>query len=283
MSSHMAGPLILSAVGVGVAYGKRPAVMDVAITLPAGRIIVLVGPNGSGKSSLISALAGLVRCAGTVRWWGKSPAEWGVRAFARQVAVLSQNTSADPAATVAETLLMGRFPHHGLLGLEGARDREVLRIVSNQLGLTELLKLEMYTLSGGWRQRVLLGRSLMQEPRALLLDEPEAGLDFQGLHELAWTLRSLASDGLGIIVACHDIPFAAAVGGNDAGNDGEVILMGGGRAIATGPARTVLERDRLEAVYRVPMAASLGWPAIDFATPPVNLARRLDQPVDLSR
>ena len=117
--------------------------------------------------------------------------------------------------------------------------------VADRLGLTHLLARPIDALSGGQRQRVFLGRCLAQEPAAVLLDEPDTYLDLKHQSDLAALLRRLAdAEGLGVLMASHDLNLAASVADR-------LILLGGGRVAAEGPPATVLTPAVLEPIYGV--------------------------------
>src|SRR5688572_29536040 len=164
---------VLDAADVAFAYGDRPVLRGVSVTLSPGEVVALLGPNGSGKSTLIRVLLGqLVPAAGSVTWQEKPIASWRRRDLARLVAYLPQSPSYEPEQRVAEALRLGRAPYWGAFGIESTRDAQVVGEVARLLALEDLLARRMDELSGGQRQRVFVGRCLVQEPRALLLDEP---------------------------------------------------------------------------------------------------------------
>ena len=116
-----------------------------------------------------------------------------------------------------------------------------------RLGLTDIFHRPMDAISGGQRQRVFVGRALVQEPRAILLDEPNTFLDLKHQVELMTLLRTLAKDqNVGVLMASHDLNLAAS--GADS-----LILLDRGVVVAQGKPDEVLDPAILTRVYGVPM------------------------------
>jgi iron complex transport system ATP-binding protein len=244
-----AAPL-LEASGISFGYGKRPALRGVSVYARAGEVVALLGPNGSGKSTLIRVLLGQLHGAGTVRWRGADARSLSPKALARRVAYLPQQPTQGAEQTVAEVVAMGRYPHLGLLGLEGERDCQVVGESMRAMGVEAFADRGVETLSGGQRQRVYLARCLAQEPEALLLDEPDSYLDLKRIAELARALRGLA-DGrrLAVVLATHDLHLAAAIADR-------VVLLDDGTVVAEGSPRAVLTRENLAKLFGVNAAGT---------------------------
>ncbi len=241
-------PELLRADNVSFSYADRPILRGVSVSLAAGEIVALLGPNGSGKSTLIRVLLGQLPAAGgEIAWEGRRLQQWKRRDLARRVAYLPQSPTYEPEESVSEVLRLGRAPYWGAFGLESERDGEVVGEVSRLLELTDLLDRPMEQLSGGQRQRVFVGRCLVQEPAALLLDEPHTFLDLRHQVELSHLLRRLAADrGVGVLLASHDLNVAAAT-------TDRLILLHEGTVTASGTPDHVLNADLLAHVYGVPM------------------------------
>jgi iron complex transport system ATP-binding protein len=239
---------LLDASNVSFAYGDRAVLRDVSIQLATGQIVSLLGPNGSGKSTLLRVLLGTLRPAGgSIAWNARELRTWPRRDLAKLVAYLPQSPLADDEETVLDVLRKGRAPYWGAFGIESEQDLRVISQVAGQLGLGDLLRRPMAELSGGQRQRVFIGRCLAQEPKALLLDEPNTFLDLRHQVELGQLLRSLARDrGMGILMASHDINLAAAT-------SDRLVLLQDGVVVATGASADVLEPELISKVYGVPM------------------------------
>jgi multiple sugar transport system ATP-binding protein len=148
------------------------AVDDVSLDIEDGEFMVLVGPSGCGKSTLLRLIAGLeTATAGGVRIGDEDVTD--VRPQDRDLAMVFQNYALYPHMTVAENLAFGlrlrKIP-------KSERQRRVLEVAS-KLGLDELLERKPSELSGGQRQRVAMGRAMVREPKAFLMDEPLSNLD----------------------------------------------------------------------------------------------------------
>ena len=132
-------------------------------------------------------------------------------------------------------------------GIESVRDMQVVGDIAQTLGLSELIGRHMDELSGGQRQRIFLGRCLVQEPAALLLDEPNTYLDLRHQVELGQLLTSLSrAKNLAILMASHDLNLAAQFAD-------KLVLLSEGKIAAMGTPAEVLKPDLLEQVYGLPM------------------------------
>ncbi|MBC8105297.1 MAG: ABC transporter ATP-binding protein, partial [Anaerolineae bacterium] len=117
---------MLQASNISFAYGDRPALRDVSVSLAPGELVAVIGPNGSGKSTLIRALLGQHRATGSIEWEGRSLRDWHRRDLARRVAYLPQAPSADLDQTVQQTLQLGRAPYWRAFGIESEHDQHVV-------------------------------------------------------------------------------------------------------------------------------------------------------------
>ena len=121
---------------VSLHYGTRPVVKNVSVCVEQGEFFVIIGPNGAGKTSLLKALSGLhPLSAGDIEIRQRAIAGYSRKELARTLALVPQQINADFPFTVAETVLMGRYPHLGLLAVEGRQD---LRLAEQAMALTEV-------------------------------------------------------------------------------------------------------------------------------------------------
>jgi iron complex transport system ATP-binding protein len=144
---------------------------------------------------------------------------------------------------VRDVLSLGRTPYCSAFGIESPRDVEVVDRVARQLDIADLMTRRMDELSGGQRQRIFAGRCLVQEPSAMLLDEPNTFLDLRYQVELFALLRKLAKDeSIAVLVASHDLNLAAA-------HADRLVLLDAGTVAALGDAHAVLDPALLSRVY----------------------------------
>ncbi len=171
--------------------------------------------------------------------------EWSRKTLARRIAYLPQSPTFDPAHSVRDHLRLGRAPYWKILGLESDHDIDVVQKTAKLLDLTDLLHRPIDQLSGGQRQRVFLARCLIQEPRVLLLDEPNTHLDLHHQVDLLKLLRQLAEEQkIAVILASHDINLSAAFAN-------QLILLNNGAVAASGTPYKILWPETLAPIYKL--------------------------------
>ena len=243
--------LLLETRGLVAGYGPSPVLQGVDCAVRAGELWAVLGPNGTGKSTLLRAVLGVLPWTrGGVRLLGKERPAWEARELARRVAWVPQTFEPAEGFSGLELVLMGRSPHLGLWGLTSERDVALARSVLEELGVGHLADRSGEALSGGERRMLLLARGLVQEPGLLLLDEPTAFLDVAHQVSALARVRARVEAGLGAVAVLHDVNLAGAFATH-------ALLMRDGRVLAQGPVDTVLERERLEALYGLPLGMAL--------------------------
>lgn len=229
---------------VSLQYGTRLVVKRVSVEVEQGEFFVIIGPNGAGKTTLLKALSGLhPLIEGAIRIRQRNLADYSRKALARTMALVPQQINADFPFTVAETVLMGRYPHLGLLAVEGKQD---LRLAGQAMELTEIAHLasrRLGQLSGGERQRVIIARAICQQSKILLLDEPTASLDpAHQLRIMDLMERLRQQEQLTIVMVSHDLNLASAYADR-------LLLLKGGEVEKIGTPRQVLTRVQLSQSY----------------------------------
>ena len=230
-------------------YGSRPAVQDLSFTVPDGQIYGLLGPNGAGKSTIMNILTGyLAPTEGEVKVAGFRLPEQAQQAKAC-IGYLPEQPPLYPEMTVQEYL---DFVAE-LKGVKHAQRKQQVLAAARRTGLEEVLPRVIRSLSKGYRQRVGIAQALLGSPQLLILDEPTAGLDPQGVSALLELLASLR-DGLGmtILMATHDmdvVPLCCDY----------AYLLGGGSVLAQGtPEELFTKAELLRANHlRLPRIAHL--------------------------
>ena len=183
------------------AYDGRTVVEGLNFTVNPSDYLCIVGENGSGKTTLMKGLLGLAKPrTGSITLALK----------ANGIGYLPQQTPAqkDFPASVDEVVISGRLASRGLRPFYSRHDRSVAAANMEKLGVLSIAKKSFRELSGGQQQRVLLARALCATERALLLDEPVAGLDPLATSDLYGTIRSLSREGITVIMISHDIRSA---------------------------------------------------------------------------
>jgi iron complex transport system ATP-binding protein len=196
---------------VGFDYGARTVLGEVSLTAKPGELIAMLGPNGAGKTTLLRLIAGLLAPArGTVRVSDIDPAAAPRREVARRLAYVPQVYEIAFPFTVAEVVLMGRYPHRSGIGLERDDDVAAARTAMARCDVAGLEDRRFDALSGGEQRRVLLAQAFCQAADALLLDEPTAALDPAHARAVMQALRAACDDrGAVAIVVTHDLNLAA--------------------------------------------------------------------------
>jgi len=170
----------------------------------SGDYLCVVGENGSGKSTLMKGILGLINPK-------EGEISFGDGLQQQQIGYLPQQNSAQKnfPASVYEVVLSGRLNSRGLLPFYSRHDRQIVAENIEKLGIVSIKDKSFRELSGGQQQRALLARALCATKKALLLDEPAAGLDPLVTSELYAVIKSLSAEsGITIIMISHDIRAA---------------------------------------------------------------------------
>ncbi|MDQ5847480.1 MAG: ABC transporter ATP-binding protein [Pseudomonadota bacterium] len=183
--------------GVEKRYGPVHALAGVSLSIEEGEFFGLLGPNGAGKTTLINVIAGLSRAdAGAVRVMGADVVSEYRRARS-MLGVVPQELVFDPFFTVRETLRL----QSGYYGIR--RNDAWIDEVMHHLDLAGKADVNMRSLSGGMKRRVLVAQALVHKPPVIVLDEPTAGVDVELRHGLWQFVRGLNRDGHTIVLTTH--------------------------------------------------------------------------------
>lgn len=224
---------------------------NVSFCVQAGEVLGIVGPNGSGKTSLLKVLARLVNpLQGRIDLFGQELASMAQQEVACAVGVVPQDTQQLFPFTVAETVLMGRFPHRPRgrwtsgFGWESREDVAIAEEAMMTVDIVHLAHRAVTDLSGGERQRVMIARALAQTPKVLLLDEPTAFLDLQHQVEICSVLVRLKEESrLTVVLVSHDLNLVSQY-------CDRILLLDGGQVVRLGRPEEVIEPAVLDSVYR---------------------------------
>ncbi|HSD80039.1 MAG TPA: ATP-binding cassette domain-containing protein [Solirubrobacteraceae bacterium] len=208
-----AGPL-LKLRGVSKRFGAVQALQDVDLDVSAGEVVALVGDNGAGKSTLIKTISGV------------GPADTGEFVFGGDtvkihtpadsarlgIAVVYQDLALCDNLDVVANLHLGREERNGPALNEIDMERESRRLLDSLAVRTlKSVRTEVGMLSGGQRQTVAIARSMLGEPRLVILDEPTAALGIQQTEQVLHLVERLKERGLGVILISHNLADVFAV------------------------------------------------------------------------
>jgi heme exporter protein A len=229
-------PWAIEAKGVIKSFGPVTALRDVNLRIPYLQSATLLGPNGAGKSTLIRILATLMRPSSGHVWVdGLDVQTWGAEVRRRIGFTAHQTLLYGDLSALQNLRFYGRM--YGVDNIE-------LRI-RNLLARVELAGRQndpVRTLSRGMQQRLAIARSLLHDPRILLLDEPFAGLDQRAARILSNLMHELLVEGRTLLMTTHDLQWAAEV-------SHQVLILSGGRVIHEAPVAGLSAQD-LREIYR---------------------------------
>lgn len=227
----MSGPL-LELRGLSVRFGGLRALEDVTLSVGAGEIIGLIGPNGAGKTTLINAVSGAVRARGAVRFGGQPILGLPPHRVARLGLARSfQIVQPFPELTALDNVAAGALFGGASPTLAAARERAAAVLERVGLGASAGLPAAALTLAG--RKRLELAKGLAARPKLLLLDEVNAGLNGTEVEGALDLIRSIAAEGVTILLVEHLMRVVS-------GLCGRIAVLHHGRLIADGPPAAVL-------------------------------------------
>lgn len=236
-----------------VSYGPVPALLDINLEIPAGKLVGVIGPNGSGKSTLIKTILGFVTPDfGTVKIFGEAAEKSRGR-----VAYVPQRGAVDWnfPVTVREVALMGRYGKVPFWRDLSAEDFQVADQALEMVRMEDFRDRQIGQLSGGQQQRVFMARAMAQGGEILLLDEPFAGVDAATERAILDVLEQTREAGRTLVVVHHDLATAAEY------FDSLVLLKQ--RCFAHGPPESVLHPELLSEVYEGSLRIFSQLPARD--------------------
>ena len=223
-------------------FGEHRVLSKVDLTLASGNVTALIGPSGSGKSTLLRCVNLLEIPEGGSLELGnqrlefsreQKPARDAVLAIRRRTGMVFQNFQLFPHLTVIQNVMEGLLT---VQKWDKARARERAHELLTKVGIAHKADAWPATLSGGQQQRVAIARALAPSPEVLLCDEPTSALDPGLAAEVVEVLRQLASEGMTMLMATHDLRLAASIARDVVFlNNGVVVEAGASRQIFTQP------------------------------------------------
>lgn len=232
----------LTAKEMGIRIGKKEIVKNVSIQVKTGQFVGLIGPNGCGKSTLLKSIyKSLVPQRGSVFLNELDVLKSSEKKVSQRLGVVGQFNEMHFDLTVQQMVMLGRTPHKRMLESDKQED---YRIVEDALTRTHLLdyrERSYLSLSGGEKQRVILARTIAQQPEFMILDEPTNHLDIRYQLEILTCVKELK---IGVLAALHDLEMAAHY-------CDYLYAIKGGEVYAHGNPKKVLTPEVIEALYQV--------------------------------
>ncbi len=184
-------------------YGRRAVVNRVNLAVSRGQIVGLLGPNGAGKTTTFYMIVGLIRAReGYIFLDGQDITHEPMYVRARQgINYLSQEPSVFRKLTVEQNLLAIME----IINIPVQERQTFLQSLLSELNIGHLAKQKAYSLSGGERRRLEITRSLITNPKFILLDEPFAGIDPMAINDIKQIVKGLKERGLGILISDHNV------------------------------------------------------------------------------
>lgn len=193
-------------------YGSYEVLKGINLNIDPGEIVFLIGPSGSGKSTLLRCINVLetidegdlivdgISVKGGIR---------DVRQIRLEAGMVFQQFNLFPHLTAVENVMFGPLKARGVRKAEA---REIAEDLLKKVGLEDRGNHHPAQLSGGQQQRVAIARALAIKPRLMLFDEPTSALDPELRHEVLQVIRTLADEGMTMVIVTHEIGFAREVG-----------------------------------------------------------------------
>jgi cystine transport system ATP-binding protein len=222
-------------------FGEHRVLSSVDLTLASGNVTALIGPSGSGKSTLLRCVNLLEIPEGGSLELGDQrlefsrkhkPARDAVLTIRRRTGMVFQNFQLFPHLTVLQNVMEGLLT---VQKWDKARARERAHELLTKVGIAHKADAWPATLSGGQQQRVAIARALAPSPEVLLCDEPTSALDPGLAAEVVEVLKQLASEGMTMLMATHDLRLAASIAR-------DVVFLSNGVVVEQGASRQIFTR-----------------------------------------
>lgn len=218
-------------------FGKNEVLKDINETIKKGEVVVIIGPSGSGKSTFLRCLNLLEEpTSGVINFEGEDITDKNVdiNKIREKMGMVFQQFNLFPHKTVMENLTIGPTKIKNISNGDAVKKGSELL---EKVGLLDKKNVYPNSLSGGEKQRIAIARALAMEPDVMLFDEPTSALDPEMVGEVLGVMKSLAKDGMTMVVVTHEMGFAKEVGDR-------ILFMDEGRIIEEGTPEEIFQNPK---------------------------------------
>ena len=236
----------LKAINLSSGYNNRIILKDINLSIPKGKISVIIGSNGCGKSTLLKTIANLIEIQnGRVTLDDKNIKDYNLKDLAKDLGLLPQSPILPESITVADLIARGRFPYRKSFKPLSNEDLSVINRAMEMTNITDLADRFVDELSGGQRQRVWIAMALAQDTDILLLDEPTTYLDIAYQVEVLDILTDLnIKYSTTIVMVLHDINLSCRYADY-------LFAIKNGKLIAEGKPENILNDKLIKDIYNM--------------------------------
>ena len=228
---------MISIKGLCKAFGDNLVLKGIDLEVADKEVVVIIGPSGSGKSTLLRSINYLdVPSKGKISIDGKELSSADINRVRAEVGMVFQRFNLFPHMTVLDNITLAPRKVRKIVREEAEKEAHMLLA---KVGLADKAEAYPEQLSGGQQQRVAIARALAMKPRLMLFDEPTSALDPEMVKEVLDVMRSLANEGMTMVIVTHEMGFAREVGDR-------LLFVDDGRIIEQGKPKEVFEHPKEE-------------------------------------
>ena len=231
---------------LSVGYAEHKVIADLSLSIEKGEFLGILGQNGSGKTTLLRTMTRILKPdTGVVYVNGEELSSYSPKGFARELGCVNQQSESAFSFTVKDVVLMGRNPHLKRLQPLSADDYAIADKAMEDTNTLHLKDRLITDLSGGEHQRVMIAKTLAQQPKILLLDEPTNHLDIAHQIEILELVRSLTPE-ITVVSVLHDLNLASYF-------CDRLVLMDHGEIQSVGKPEDILTTEQIYQTFSVRM------------------------------